>query len=222
MLNIAGCDGAADISFVVDASGSIHMERFPMVLDFIKSVIKELEISPTRGRCVHVISSCWLMLLVMTFTSWLCVLLCCRVAEVTWSNGASFQYGLSQYSTQQDVMQAVGYTKYIGQRTYTADAINMMRTRVYNTPEDRSAAPNYAIIITDGNSNISPGSTIPAAIQVQSQCYLYTFLLCSMQYLLLVEWSKKLTTPRETSQRENALKHLEENYVYHALYCSEF
>ena len=67
------------------------------------------------------------------------------------------------------MIQALGYIRYIGQRTYTADALDMLRTRIYNNQDDRGDAPNYAIVITDGNSNIDPARTIPSAIQVGEQ-----------------------------------------------------
>ena len=66
----AGCDGAADIVFVFDASGSIHRERFPLVLDFAKQIITALEVNPQRTR----------------------------VAAVKWSNNAEAEFYLNTYN----------------------------------------------------------------------------------------------------------------------------
>ena len=40
----------ADVAFVVDASGSIRRERFPLVLSFIQSVIDQLDVHPSQTR----------------------------------------------------------------------------------------------------------------------------------------------------------------------------
>lgn len=65
----SGCDGAADIAFVFDASGSIHRERFPIVLDFAQQIIAAFEVFSTRTR----------------------------VAAVKWSNSAEVEFFLNTY-----------------------------------------------------------------------------------------------------------------------------
>lgn len=51
----------------------------------------------------------------------------------------------------QDVIQALGYTEYIGERTHTASALRRMRTEIFTQQNgDRDDVPNYAIVITDG------------------------------------------------------------------------
>ena len=70
VLSSTGCDGAADIVFVFDASGSIHRERFPLVLDFAKQIITALEVNPQRTG----------------------------VAAVKWSDNAEVQFYLNTYN----------------------------------------------------------------------------------------------------------------------------
>ena len=74
---------------------------------------------------------------------------------------------LNTYASKQDVLQSLNYATYEGQRTNTADALNLLRTEVFNLANgDRQDVENYAIVVTDGNSNINERMTIPAAVQV--------------------------------------------------------
>ncbi len=40
----------ADIVFVVDSSGSIRSERFPLVMQFIESIVANLDVAEGRTR----------------------------------------------------------------------------------------------------------------------------------------------------------------------------
>lgn len=40
----------ADIVFVIDSSGSIRSERFPRVLEFVESIVSDLDVHPDRTR----------------------------------------------------------------------------------------------------------------------------------------------------------------------------
>ena len=40
----------ADIVFVVDSSGSIRSERFPLVMQFIQSIVENLDVGQERTR----------------------------------------------------------------------------------------------------------------------------------------------------------------------------
>lgn len=62
-------------------------------------------------------------------------------------------------------MQAVDYIQFTGGRTNTASALKMVHSRILTQANgDRVNVPNYLYIITDGNSNINAGNTIPEAI----------------------------------------------------------
>ncbi len=67
--------------FILDASGSIHHERFPVVLDFVIAIIADLEVDINRAR----------------------------IAAITWSNTAKVQFYLNTYTSKQDVIQAISY-----------------------------------------------------------------------------------------------------------------
>ncbi len=66
-----------DLAFIVDSSGSIRNERFPIVKDFIVSILQELDVRQDRTR----------------------------VGMVYWSDNAQLGFYLNQYTAKQDVMQ---------------------------------------------------------------------------------------------------------------------
>ena len=51
------CQNEYDIIFVIDASGSIRRERFPLVMEFAVSVVEDFEVSPSRAKFGAVVFS---------------------------------------------------------------------------------------------------------------------------------------------------------------------
>ena len=137
MIICSGCDGRADVVFVLDASGSIRHERFQNVLDFINSIVTQLEIATDRTR----------------------------VGVIKFSDNAQIQFNLNKYRSKQDVIAHINHISFTGGRTHTASAIQQVRTQMFQENQgDRSSVPNFMVIFTDGNSNINPDRTIPEAI----------------------------------------------------------
>ncbi|KAI0210897.1 Collagen alpha-5(VI) chain [Lamellibrachia satsuma] len=134
------CSGKVDIVFVVDASGSIRNERFSKLLKFMSSIVDDLEVASDKTR----------------------------VGAVSFSSTAAVQFQLKDYNSMQDVMTATRQIKFNGGRTNTASALQLMKDNMF-TPDngDREDAPNIAIIITDGNSNINQENTIPYAFDAR-------------------------------------------------------
>ena len=139
---ITACDGRADVVFVVDSSGSIRENRFAMLMDYVRNVTKLLEVSPDRTR----------------------------VGLVTFSDRATTEFNLNTYSSKEDIMQALHYVQYARGRTNTASALRKLRTEML-TPEkgDRPDVPNFALVISDGQSNIDSDNTIPEAIKARQE-----------------------------------------------------
>ena len=66
----------------------------------------------------------------------------------------------------EDVLQAIEQIDFSRGRTNTADALRMMRSQMFSRASgDRSDVPNFAIVITDGQSNINKRNTIPEAVE---------------------------------------------------------
>jgi collagen type VI alpha len=137
-----GCDGLLDLVFAIDSSGSIRNERFPEVLDFAASIVGEIEVRAGKTQ----------------------------VGAVKWSDEGEIQFHLNQYKSQQDVIQALRHIQFVGGRTHTSAALRLMKDDMFTRSNgDRDNAPNVAVIITDGNSNINPELTIPDAIDARVQ-----------------------------------------------------
>ncbi len=130
----------ADIVFVVDSSGSIRQNRYEQVLQYIMNVTSRLEIGSDRVR----------------------------VGLITYGDTAQIRFHLNSYSSREDVLQAIEMTPFSRGRTNTAEALGLLHETMYTQQNgDRFDAPNFAIVVTDGESNVNPRDTIPQAIQAR-------------------------------------------------------
>ena len=87
-----------------------------------------------------------------------------KVGLITFGDDATLQFDLDQYSTREDVLQAIDMLTFTGGRTNTQAALAMSMNQLF--ANDRASAPNLLVIFTDGESNVEPENTIPMAIQV--------------------------------------------------------
>jgi len=137
-----GCSGKVDIAFILDASGSIRNERFPKVIDFVNSIIEELQVSQVDTR----------------------------IAAVSYSDTAAPQFFLNAFENKQDVQLAFRRIPFIGGRTNTASGLRHAIDQIFNPSNgDRPDAPNYCFILSDGNSNINAQDTVPTAIEARNK-----------------------------------------------------
>lgn len=136
------CSGRVDIAFVLDASGSIRSERFPIVIQTVISIVEQMQVSLNDTR----------------------------IAAVSYSDDYVHQFFLNTYSTKQDVQLAFSRIKFIGGRTNTASGLEYMKDQLFTAANgDRADAPNFAIVLSDGNSNINQQNTIPMAVQSRNK-----------------------------------------------------
>jgi len=82
----------------VDVSGSIRRERIPTALDFIASVVDDLEVSAHKTR----------------------------VAVVYFADNAYLLFDIGHFNSKQDVIYWIKRTPYIGGRTNSAAALQLM------------------------------------------------------------------------------------------------
>ena len=86
-----------------------------------------------------------------------------RVGVATYDDSSKIRFHLNKYNDQQSVLNAIAYTITFG-RTNTAAGIDDMRLNMFTSQNgDRPGDDNYAIVITDGYSNINRQSTLPSA-----------------------------------------------------------
>ncbi|XP_076459446.1 LOW QUALITY PROTEIN: uncharacterized protein LOC143292771 [Babylonia areolata] len=140
---ISGCDKAEiDLVFVLDASTSVTEPNFQLMKDFIKDFLFIADIDSGNVR----------------------------VGVVTYSTEDYIEFHLNRYSTKADVFTAVDNIPYRYGSTNTADALNTMRTEMFNPGNgERASVPNIAIVVTDGVSNINSRQTIPEAEQARAE-----------------------------------------------------
>ena len=141
------CRNDTDICFVIDSSGSINekvSEGYSLIKNFLIEIINSLNVSKDG---VH-------------------------IGVVRFSDLASLQWGLDRYNTKKEQIQAVRRMGYVGGFTNTQRGLELMRTRCFVEPPvkgnqeiagDRGWAPNIAVVITDGASNVNEAMTIPLA-----------------------------------------------------------
>ncbi|KAL4227324.1 biological adhesion [Mactra antiquata] len=112
----------ADVVFVVDASGSIGVDNFLKVKQFIKDVINWFDVAPAYTR----------------------------VALIKYSTTAQFEFKFNNLTTGQDLLNTVDQISYSGGGTTTSDALRLLRSEGFEG--ERPDAPDIAIVITDGLS----------------------------------------------------------------------
>ena len=135
-----GCSAAADLVFIIDGSGSIRHERFQDIKDFVIGIVEELEINPNRPNKV-------------------------KVAAICFDTEAFVEFYLNTYQTKQDIIQGIQRIHYLGGRTNIADAFRRMRRDVFLPSRgDWEGVPNFAIVFSDGASNVDETETLPEAI----------------------------------------------------------
>ena len=89
------CTGLADIVFVIDASDSTRIERFPHVRQLLSEVVEQMDLGSERVR----------------------------VGAVKFAQNASVQFHLDTHTSKHDVMAAFDRITFVGGRTNISGAI---------------------------------------------------------------------------------------------------
>ena len=133
------CTRRGDIVFVLDSSGSLEA-NFELAQKLAKRIVHGLNFEGGRTR----------------------------VGVAVYSSEAHMMFHLNTYNRKEEVLNAITFTV-DGERTNTAAGLEMMRTDMF-TPNngDRTGDPNYAVVITDGRSNMNADITIDEAIRAHN------------------------------------------------------
>jgi len=122
---------------VLDGSGSIGYDNFDLMKSFVSQLVGGFEIEHNNTR----------------------------VGVVTYSSGIGESFQLNNYSTVDDVQDAISSLSYSGGPSRTDEALEYVRTTILTTSNgDRSDVPNVVVVFTDGKS-VNPGDT-EVSIQV--------------------------------------------------------
>ena len=133
-LLISGCGRRSDVVFILDTSGSVE-QSFEFSMRVTRKIVQGLNFAGGRTR----------------------------VGLVTFNDRTTVRFHLNQYPDKISVLNAIAFVQDHG-RTNTANAIDEVRLNMFTSFNgERSGDDNYAIIITDGRSNMNSQRTIAAA-----------------------------------------------------------
>ena len=112
--------------FVLDCSLSIGAENFTKILNLSNAIVEDLVIGPTRTQ----------------------------VGAIVFSGGPHLEFGLSAYSSKEELASAISGLPYFGDDTDTADALYMLVDEGFAEARPPiEGVPQVAILVTDGQSN---------------------------------------------------------------------
>nr|XP_014343031.1 PREDICTED: collagen alpha-6(VI) chain-like [Latimeria chalumnae] len=114
----------ADIYFLIDGSGSIQFQDFLDMKTFIREIIKTFKIGED-----HI-----------------------RIGVVQYESVQHLEFSISQYTTKQQLQEALQEIQQRGRGTNTGKALGYMRPLFQEAARTRPNVPRFLIIITDGES----------------------------------------------------------------------
>ncbi|CAH1789221.1 unnamed protein product [Owenia fusiformis] len=137
----SGCEGIADITFIVDRSGSIGVADFEKMKAFLISIVNDLAIDGDNKN---------------------------KIAVITYSDTARLEFGLSSHGNRDAVKDAITNLPFTSGATHTADALRMMNEEVFTlTAGDRPKVPNIGVLISDGVSTVNAWNTPVEALKAK-------------------------------------------------------
>ena len=120
-LPCAECQGAADIVFAIDVSGSIRQERFDQVREFLVSIVENMEVYNDKVR----------------------------VGALIFSDSATLQFRLNERSSRQDIVQVSGATSRQSQNILSMFAVLLVRCQTqkvcFRSPDLRDSETRSSI-----------------------------------------------------------------------------
>ncbi len=136
---LSACTQPADIAFLIDSSGSVEKENYHYSINFIKDIVKQMNIGSNA----------------------------IRVSVAVFNGHGIVELPLRRTTTMEDVFFTLDNlnSKYRGGKTNTANGLAIIRNEIFNSRGgDRPNVPNYVVVITDGIPNIDEKRTIQEAI----------------------------------------------------------
>ncbi|KAK3083543.1 hypothetical protein FSP39_025167 [Pinctada imbricata] len=130
------CFAKIDMVFILDSSTSVGQDNYKKMLQFCKDFLHSANIDSGEVR----------------------------VGIVSYSTEVTVEFQMNEYSTRQDIYNAIDNIPWRYGSTNTADGLQTMHEQMFTVANgDRPDVDDIAIIVTDGVSNINSRRTIPEA-----------------------------------------------------------
>ena len=138
----------ADVVFLLDSSTSVTAPNFRKMLDLTKHFVRDANIDTGSVR----------------------------IGIAIFSDDATVKFHLDTFTIKDDVLRAIDNIHYTFGSTNTFAALKTMRAEMFRRNRgDRPAVKNYAVLITDGLSNINSRKVAREARKVRaSGIHVYT------------------------------------------------
>ncbi|CAG2240336.1 COL6A [Mytilus edulis] len=131
-----------DIVIILDSSASVSDDNYQKMKNFCKDFLKNADLDSRN----------------------------IQVGIVSYSSSVHIEFQMNDYTTSQDIMDAIDAIPYRNGSKNTADGLRIMRSQMFTASNgDRDSVPNVVLILTDGWSNTTSRGTIFEAEQARAE-----------------------------------------------------
>jgi len=149
---------------MLDVSGSINYDRFPLIQNFLINVVNQFDINSNRVQ----------------------------VGAFTFADTSVTAFNLIEYSNRQDIIQEIRDIQFTGGKTNFAVALAHLQTMFSPANGGRPGASHVAVIVTDAMVNENADQTIPAGILVKNDGIEVVMLLIGAQQYVDMQYAEAL------------------------------
>jgi Mg-chelatase subunit ChlD len=129
--NVTGCQGFADVIFMLDSSGSIGDVDFKKQLDFVSHVAGNFQLRQNGGNSGY------------------------QIGVLSFSDSVREEFPLSRFQNTAELQRAIAAIQYMGQNTNTDRALTYAKDQAFTSGKGgRYGAVKIVIVMTDGRSNV--------------------------------------------------------------------
>jgi collagen type VI alpha len=130
-----------DVIFILDSSGSIKVDNWKLVLNFVNEAINRMGVGPRATN----------------------------VGLLTYGNRAHIIFQLNNFTNAAEMFPVVSAARFLDENTNTSGGLYVAKNVMFTEENgDRPKAPNMAIVITDGESTYDHDKTIPYAQEAKN------------------------------------------------------
>ena len=137
-----GCDGEADIVFLMDSSGSVTQTHFEKMLSFVAHLSRLIGMKDGKTR----------------------------IGLLKYNHGAHIEFHMNEHQTYPSLAKAVMAVPYDPGKTNIAAALRRMRRDMFvRSHGDRPGVPNIGVLLADGYSSVDMHDTTSEAVKARQK-----------------------------------------------------